>query len=58
MCQKRIDSVNEAFNKLDRNRDGIIDLYDIKYWYINTANSFGNLRAVNDKINAVIREFF
>jgi Ca2+-binding EF-hand superfamily protein len=53
MCQKRINRINEAFNKLDRNKDGIIDLYDVKYWYINTANSFGNLRLINDKINEV-----
>ncbi len=53
MCQKRTKLVEEAFNKFDRNKDGLIDLYDIKYWYINTANSFGNLRLINDKINAV-----
>ena len=58
MCQKRINCINEAFDKLDRNRDGIIYLYDIKYWYINSANSFGNLRLINDQINAVYLNFF
>jgi Ca2+-binding EF-hand superfamily protein len=53
MCQQRIKTVDEAFEKLDRNKDGLIDLYDFKYWYINTANSFGNLRIINDKINTV-----
>ena len=33
MCKKRVDVLNQAFRRLDLNKDGIIDVNDLKYWY-------------------------
>lgn len=33
MCKKRVDVLNQAFKRLDFNKDGVIDVNDLIYWY-------------------------
>lgn len=37
MCPKRLDIINRIFDKLDFDRDNIITLTDLKFWYGESA---------------------
>ena len=39
ICPKRLKLINDVFNKLDFNKDGVIKIEDLRHWYGNSAKS-------------------
>ena len=54
MCQKRFYILNEAFNKLDSNKDGILDVNDLRCWYSKLFKFSNKKSKISTQIEEVI----
>ena len=39
ICPKRLNLINEVFNKIDFNKDDLLSVSDLMHWYTNNAKS-------------------
>jgi hypothetical protein len=53
MCRRRKKLLDDAFKKLDYNKDGFVDVGDLKFWYKKSNKS--NLKLDSKKIDQVIK---
>lgn len=53
MCHKRIKVLNEAFDQLDFNADGLLDFYDFENWFKINHLCFQNCKKNDEKLTKV-----
>jgi hypothetical protein len=47
MCRKRLTLLNESFDRIDRDQDGLLNYSDLKEWYKTKVPLFKKMKKVN-----------